>query len=186
MLGRDDQDRLLSGVEKYLDALERESPLLMENVANFRPRYYHRDGKPIRSNELAPDFMQWAMLFETSNRVVIQTHTLYGERLSTVWLGMDQSFFAGPPLIFETMLFAPRKHTRWILAPEEKKEEARAAFETEDEYIKIHFPHDQLQCRYRNEEDAHEGHEKLMMQCLVPPRWRKFLFYTIGRDTTWS
>jgi hypothetical protein len=39
---------------------------------------------------------------------VATTTTPYGERLSTVFLGLDHSFlFQGPPILFETMLFAP-------------------------------------------------------------------------------
>jgi hypothetical protein len=152
------------------------------NLITARPRYYHRDGKPFVSNELMPDFLQWAMLFE-QDRTVKKTRTLYGERLSTMWMGMDHSFFAGPPLIFETMLFAPRKHQRPIF---DKTDEERSAAEAEDAQIERDYPHDLLQLRYTHEDDARERHQLLQLQCLVPPRWRRFLFYTIGRDETWS
>jgi len=74
-----------------------------------RPTHYHRDGTPIIDNELLPAFMQWGLLFETENRIVGSTKTLYGERLSTVFLGLDHAWGGGPPLIFETMLFAPEQ-----------------------------------------------------------------------------
>ena len=156
-----------------------------------KPRYYHRDGKPILSDELMPDFMKWAMLFEHSNRTVKQNRTLYGERLSTVYLGMDHSFFDGPPLIFETMLFAPRdrEEQREYLrsfANQEMTPEKKAAYEKMEAYIDEHYPHDQLQLRYTWEDDARERHLTLWLQCLIPPRWRRFLFYTIGRDEAWQ
>lgn len=164
------------------------------------PQFYHRDGTPIVSDELMPDFMQWALLFETADRRVAQTTTLYGERLSTVFLGMDQSFMPHvdhKPILFETMLFAPRSDEMrqamrermsrlsssvidggWdAMEWEETKEEKRIARK---------FPHDQLQIRYHTEREALDRHEELKLQCLIPPRWRRFLLYTIGEDETWE
>ena len=81
------------------------------NAMRERPMYYHRDGTPIVDTELLPASMQWALMFEDSKgRIVGHTNTLYGERLSTVWLGLDHEFFVGRPLIFETMLFAPKRN----------------------------------------------------------------------------
>ena len=77
-----------------------------------RPTHYHRDGTPIVDNELMPSVLQWALLFENEDRKVDSTKTLYGERLSTVFLGLDHSWGGGPPLIFETMLFAPEQPPR--------------------------------------------------------------------------
>ena len=173
-----------------------------------RPKLYHRDGTPILDNELMPAWQQWALLFETENRIVASTKTLYGERLSTVFLGLDHAW-GGRPLLFETMLFAPDqphpsadsmergiaemraltegRSDEWErdnpksedLKEQEEKREARAA------YIKKHFPHDQLQLRYSTENEAKDSHETLMMQCLIPPRWRHFLLWTIGREEAW-
>jgi len=28
--------------------------------------------------------------------------------------------------------------------------------------------------------------EELKLQCLIPPKWRRFLLYTIGEDATWE
>jgi len=174
-----------------------------------RPTHYHRDGTPILDNELMPAWKQWALLFETENRSVGSTKTLYGERLSTVFLGLDHAWGGGPPILFETMLFAPeqprpshesmersiaemRAYTmgeaeQWErdnpksedLKEQEEKREERAA------YIKKHFPHDQLQLRYTTENEAKDSHETLKMQCLIPPRWRHFLLWTIGREEAW-
>jgi hypothetical protein len=156
------------------------------------PRYFHRDGKPILSDELMPDFMQWALLFEEKDRIIGNTVTLYGEKLSTVWLGMNHNFFGGKPLIFETMLFAPSDN-------EEKMRGVKAFFnfdaetaaqkeqrEKNEAYRKKYYPHDQLQLRYATEREASDRHEKLRLQCLIPPRWRHFLLWTIGRDAAWQ
>jgi len=176
----------------------------------YRPRYYHRDGTPIIDNELFPASMQWALLFEQgADRVVGITITPYGERLSTVWLGMDHSFGGGRPLIFETMLFAPKQpcysmawmrrsmdqmrawtsdsYEEWERenpTTEELKQEKETC-ERQEAYNKKHFPHNQLQLRYSSENEARDKHEELKMQCLVPPRWRHFIFWTIGRQETW-
>jgi hypothetical protein len=138
-----------------------------------------------------PDFMKWAVFFEDAKgRIVGSTRTLYGERLSTVWLGLEHGYRDGKPLIFETMLFAP--------AVEGEREQALAAIRGEQNdydkrkqeehkaYTEKHFPHDQLQIRCATEEEARDRHETLRLQCLIPPRWRHFLLWTIARDPAWS
>lgn len=51
------------------------------------------------------DLMTWARWFETADRHVDRTEI--GEHLvSTVFLGLDHQFGDGPPLLFETMVFA--------------------------------------------------------------------------------
>ncbi len=151
-----------------------------------RVEYYDQDGKPIEGGTLA-----WADLFEkTAERIVGQTKTLYGEKLSTVWLGLDHQFGNGLPLIFETMLFAPTDHElRWRIIrafPNDPAPDDDAKQKTEEEYIRKHYPHDQLQLRYSSKLEARRSFEKLRLQCLIPPRWRRFILYTIGRDYTWA
>jgi hypothetical protein len=164
------------------------------------PQYYHRDGKPIVSTELMPDFLQWALLFENENRRVAETITHYGERLSTVFLGMDHSFCFEPdhtPILFETMLFAPRTaedrqemRERLSQASADLIDKGWKGMEWEvtdkEKQIEKYFPHDSLQLRYATEREAMDRHEELKMQCLIPPRWRRFLLYTIGGDPTWE
>lgn len=157
-----------------------------------RPDKYYPDGKPILSDELLPATMKWAMLFEqTEDRIVGQTRTLYGEKLSTVWLGLDHNFSrTGPPLIFETMLFAPRDHrldhdylgTVTGKTPSAEKERA---YGEQQKFIERHYPHDQLQLRYATRREAEDSHEKLRLQCLIPPRWRYFLLGRVYGDPTW-
>lgn len=137
-----------------------------------------------QNTEAIDDTLTWAEMFENSKaRIIGQTVTLYGEKLSTVWLGIDHQWGDGPPLIFETMLFAPRQFKMGFLVdnPEE-----REAWEREDAWVKIHYPHDQLQQRYTWKDDARADFEKLRLQCLIPPRWRRFIFYKIFKDGTWS
>lgn len=154
-----------------------------------RAMYYHRDGMPIVSNELMDATMQWALLFE-QDRHVANTTTLYGERLSTVFLGLDHSFGEdGPPQIFETMLFAPRsdeqreRQRRALRRAAEACNRSLATGEEleldEDEqlaqynaWMEKHYPDDQLQLRYSTEEQARDSHNDLVLQCLIPPRWR--------------
>lgn len=174
------------------------------NAMRERPMYYHRDGTPIVDTELLPASMQWALMFEDSKgRIVGHTNTLYGERLSTVWLGLDHEFFVGRPLIFETMLFAPKRNEaqrdREVNRIRNMAEACRRANQTgtemqleddseeekKDAAWARRFPHDQLQLRYHSEDEAQESHDKLRIQCLIPPRWRHFLLWTVGQQEEW-
>jgi hypothetical protein len=152
-----------------------------------RPTHYYRDGKPILDDELMPAFMRWAMLFETEDRTVAKTRTLYGERLSTIFLGLDHNFGFGPPILFETMLFAPGEKRRLgrLLQPSTMTEAEREEEKAQERETARRYPHDQLQIRYRTEREAHDRHETLALQCLIPPRWRHFLLWTVGKDETW-
>lgn len=49
---------------------------------------------------------EWGEWFETADRDVAKTETEL-HLISTVFLGLDHNFFGkGPPLLFETMIFA--------------------------------------------------------------------------------
>jgi hypothetical protein len=156
-----------------------------------RPHLYYRDGTPILDDELLPAVEKWAMLFEQKeNRIIGQHRTLYGEKLSTVFLGLDHSFsMTGPPILYETMLFAPGERTIRISAKlrglSTLTAEEREAEKAEEREKARRYPHDQLQLRYTNEDEARESHLTLRVQTLIPPRWRHFLLWTIGRDETW-
>jgi hypothetical protein len=69
-------------------------------------------------------------------------------------------------------------------ATEELKQEKETC-ERQKAYNKKHFPHNQLQLRYSSENEARDKHEELKMQCLIPPRWRHFILWTIGRQEAW-
>lgn len=62
---------------------------------------YILDGK----TPVPADLMTWAKWFETADRRVDAT-TIGRYRVSTVFLGLDHQYGEGPPLIFETMVFA--------------------------------------------------------------------------------
>jgi hypothetical protein len=163
-----------------------------------KPDKYYPDGKPILDDDLLPAELKWAMLFEEQNkeRIVGKTKTLYGEYLSTVWLGLDHNFFqTGPPLIFETMLFAPdrnkvRRRTLSALAAAARGEEPDPEAEAEagrfEAYIKKYYPHDQLQLRYSTREEAEAMHRRLRLHCLIPPPWRSYLLGRLAGITIWQ
>jgi hypothetical protein len=151
--------------------------------------YYDQDGQLIEGGTLA-----WAKLFEdTKSRIIGQSKTLYGEKLSTVWLGMDHNFSGGgPPLIFETMLFAPRdqdlyrRGLRQLAGGQTPSREDMTRRAESVAYIAKHYPHDQLQLRYSTREQAAHSHNRLWWACLIPPRWRRFILYTIGKNEVWN
>lgn len=194
-MSKDDEWGIREGLEDLLN-----DPLYQETKRRMGPQYFHRDGKPIVGDELMPDFLQWAMLFENEDRHVATTKTLYGERLSTIFLGMDHSFcyeMNHTPILFETMLFAPRSEEHRKTMRERLSRAAASIRESgykqvdweqsdEEKRIERNYPHDQLQLRYATEREAKDRHEKLKLQCLIPPRWRRFLLYTIGEDATWE
>lgn len=66
--------------------------------------YYDRQGNPLT-------FEEWAKSFETrrDQQRVASTVLPNGRWVSTVWLGLNHRYGAGPPLIFETMVFAKDK-----------------------------------------------------------------------------
>ena len=96
-------------------------------------RFYRRDGTRC-------DLMEWAHSLERhEDRIVKQHRFWWGGRLSTVWLGLDHSFGEGPPLIFESMVFAPGSR------PEELD-----------------------QVRYSTEQEALLGHARLLRKHFLP------------------
>lgn len=52
--------------------------------------------------------LEWGTLMETPGRILKQ-ETVRDCFVSTVFLGLDYSFDAGPPLLFETMVFSPTR-----------------------------------------------------------------------------
>jgi hypothetical protein len=52
--------------------------------------------------------IEWGRWFEHADRRVDQTTLPNGKQVSTVFLGINHRFSSeGPPLLFETMVFAP-------------------------------------------------------------------------------
>lgn len=55
------------------------------------------------------DLMTWAHWFETSQDRFIKQEDVMDCWVSTVFLGLDYNFEEGPPLLFETMVFRPKR-----------------------------------------------------------------------------
>jgi hypothetical protein len=193
----DEQENVRDVMSDVKDAMEEPWNDAFERLRG-RAMYYNRDGTPMTGPDAT---LEWAKMFEDGEgRKVAVDKTLYGERLSTVFLGLDHSFMSpGPPILFETMLFAPRSDEYRKTLRERLYKMAEAGLRKsldslnfkweeipEKTYIKRHFPHDNLQLRYATEAQAAARHAKLKLQCLIPPRWRRFLLYTIGEDATWE
>lgn len=74
----------------------------------MRPMYYRRDGAPYEGDfedvimALCRDFSDPCIQF------VKQDTLPNGKFISTVWLGLDHGWGDGPPLIFESMVFASK------------------------------------------------------------------------------
>lgn len=65
-------------------------------------------GNPVPCENL----MAWGQWMEVMDRRVAYT-SVYGVRVSTVFLGLDHNFFSdGPPILFETMVFGG-KHDQY-------------------------------------------------------------------------
>lgn len=64
--------------------------------------YYDRDGTPMTLE-------QWAASFEPrQDKKRVAEDTVGDYWVSTVWLGLNHQYGDGPPLIFETMVFAQK------------------------------------------------------------------------------
>lgn len=59
------------------------------------------DGTPILEHDLS----KWGEWFERERKRFAMQETIAGYFVSTVFLGIDHSFGAGPPLLWETMIF---------------------------------------------------------------------------------
>ena len=66
---------------------------------DFDSYYYDRKGQPMSQED-------WLSKFDDlAYKRVAQDTLLDGRWVSTVWVGMNHQMGAGPPLIFETMVF---------------------------------------------------------------------------------
>lgn len=107
--------------------------------------YYDRQGRPI-------EMLDWAAKIEDREYSVVAHHWVRGWMVSTVWLGLDHSFGRpGAPLIFETMIFAPKDVTV-----------GREAWETGCDAAGTMADLDQYQERYATEAAAQAGHDRAL------------------------
>jgi hypothetical protein len=95
-------------------------------------RFFDRKGRPM-------SLEQWAIQFENLSyrKIAFTNLSQYGVDISTVWLGLNHALRAGPPLIFETMVF------RTVGASEMDMD------------------------RYFSEEEAKRGHENMVQKWLT-------------------
>lgn len=101
--------------------------------------YYDRQGQPI-------DSMAWGRLVEDRDYSTVAQHWVRGWKVSTVWLGLDHNFTSeGPPVIFETMIFAPKDVTVG-------RDDTAVTMDGLDQY----------QERYATEESAQAGHDRAL------------------------
>jgi hypothetical protein len=100
---------------------------------------YILDGHtPIPTDEV----FTWSTWFEEANRHVAKTTLEGGIYVSTVFLGIDHSWTeSGPPILFETMVFDPRRPRleQWV-----------------EEYTR----------RYTTWEEAEAGHKQVVEEVL--------------------
>lgn len=89
--------------------------------------FYDKEGKPISMRE-------FAILHADMEYRVVKQETIGPYWISTVWLGIDHAFGDSPPIIFETMVFAPDEDA---LGP------------------------DIMGDRYHTEDEAKQGHEEI-------------------------
>ena len=108
--------------------------------------FYNRQGQRI-------GLMTWARHVEDRQYSVVAQHWVRGWMVSTVWLGLDHGFGMTPvPLIFETMIFAPKDAT----VGREDWETGGDASGTAPVDL------DQYQERYPTEEAAQAGHDRAL------------------------
>lgn len=108
--------------------------------------FYDRQGARI-------DLMTWAGKLEDREYSVVAQHWVRGWMVSTVWLGLDHGFGGSPaPLIFETMIFAPKDATIG-------REDWEAGG---DAYGTTPVDLDRCQERYPTEAAAQAGHDRAL------------------------
>jgi hypothetical protein len=79
--------------------MEKTSGTILENMTD---KYIlDADGYPVPE----PDLLTWAKWFETANRQLAKDELPNGAKVSTIFLGLDHSFFGGRPQLWETMVF---------------------------------------------------------------------------------
>ena len=71
----------------------------------------NRLGEPV----LCPDFLKWGRWMEGRGNRFVAHDTIAGIDISTVFLGRDHNHFGGgPPVLWETMIFADNEDTALI------------------------------------------------------------------------
>lgn len=107
--------------------------------------YSDRQGRQIEMTD-------WARKHEDYDYRTVAQHWVRGWKVLTVWLGIDHNFTRqGPPVIFETMIFAPKDVTI-----------GREDWEADGDALGTVTDLDQYQDRYATEEAAQAGHDRAL------------------------
>lgn len=117
-------------------------------VQSDLPRYYDRKGEPITMRE-------WLILCEAPDYRGVGWTEVGPYYVSTVWLGLNHNWGEGPPIIFESMVFAS---------------ETSVSKELETEWGTMpSFPYHESfdQRRYGTEDAALAGHAQLVEEVRV-------------------
>jgi hypothetical protein len=107
--------------------------------------YFDRQGRPM-------EMLDWAQKHEDDDYRTVAQHWVRGWMVSTVWIGINHNFTRqGPPVIFETMIFAPKDVTV-----------GREDWEDGDDAAGTMADLDQYQERYATEAAAQAGHDRAL------------------------
>lgn len=68
--------------------------------------WYDYDGLPLDSMRLAEMYVARLGVFHLRTTIIDAADTNYVREVSTIWLGQDQSYGEGLPLVFETLVCA--------------------------------------------------------------------------------
>jgi hypothetical protein len=63
--------------------------------------YILKDKIPVKANNM----LEAAMWMNNFQNCIVEKTEIGNVKISTVFLGLDHSYFAGPPILFETMVF---------------------------------------------------------------------------------
>lgn len=94
--------------------------------------YYDKQGSPM-------DRDTWIQMFQDKEYAQVALHNDDRVTIATVWLGLDDSHFGPPPLIFETMVLVQEK-------------------------ADIEPKYDAMMWRWSTEKEAKEGHD-IVVKC---------------------
>lgn len=94
--------------------------------------HYRLDGHEVvgMPSNTSEEIVAWAQAMEATDRKVAVTNLIDGSRVSTVFLGLNHSWGAGPPMLFETALFSSETHYCKFLHREVQECEVVARYAT--------------------------------------------------------
>lgn len=102
-------------------------------MSNMKLTYILDGHTPVKE----PNVLTWGRWMETADRTVALTILENGTRVSTVFLGVDHAFFGdGPPILFETMVFAEGSWVDLLMERYTTWDEAKAGHEEIVERLK--------------------------------------------------